>query len=72
MDAGSAAEVGPPHELLQRPDGLFSALVRGAGTAAEAGLRRAAEAAYATRHATVSGTPQAAVVSDALSAAMPA
>jgi len=47
MDAGSAVEVGHPHELLMRDSGFFSGLVKSAGAASEAGLRRAAEVAFA-------------------------
>jgi hypothetical protein len=40
------AQVGHPHELLADSGGLFSRLVAGAGPAAEAGLRAAAEEAF--------------------------
>jgi ABC-type multidrug transport system fused ATPase/permease subunit len=40
MQDGQAAEFGPPHALLAKPDGLFSGLVDATGPGSSAALRR--------------------------------
>ena len=42
MDKGEAAEFGPPHELLQRKDSIFSELVDATGAESAASLRQMA------------------------------
>ena len=45
MDKGQVAEYGPPAELLQNKDGIFTDLVASTGAASEAELRHRAVAA---------------------------
>jgi|LauGreSBDMM110SN_4_FD.fasta_scaffold164900_1 hypothetical protein len=49
MDAGVVAEIGPPSELLARPDSAFSALVDKTGPAGAAALRQMAADFYKER-----------------------
>ena len=49
MDARVVAEIGPPSELLARPDSAFSALVDKTGPAGAAALRQMAADFYKER-----------------------
>ncbi|KAJ8967793.1 hypothetical protein NQ317_014819 [Molorchus minor] len=46
LDAGQAVEFGPPHELLQNPDGAFTKMVKETGTIMEDRLRIIAQEYY--------------------------
>ncbi|GBP63239.1 Probable multidrug resistance-associated protein lethal(2)03659 [Eumeta japonica] len=46
MEAGQIVECGHPHELLQKPQGIFSNMVNQLGPAAEQSLRELAREAY--------------------------
>ncbi|XP_047105893.1 ATP-binding cassette sub-family C member 4-like isoform X1 [Schistocerca piceifrons] len=46
MDAGQVAEYGTPHELLQRSEGILTAMVRQTGPAMERQLRAVAQETY--------------------------
>ena len=47
MDAGKVAEHGSAHELLKKPDGLLSKLVKSTGESSATELRKRAKAAAA-------------------------
>lgn len=56
MDAGQAVEFGPPHELLQNPDGYFTKMLKETGKNMESKLRKVAEEYY-RRNSPASETP---------------
>lgn len=47
MEAGQIVEIGHPHELLQKPEGHFSGMVRQLGPGSEQSLRELASNAFA-------------------------
>ena len=49
LDAGEIAEVGVPHHLLQKSDGLFSKLVKQTGKNMSAKLKQLAKQYYLTK-----------------------
>lgn len=60
MDIGQAVEFGHPHELLQKPYGFFSSMVKETGPDLETRLRKVAEDDYHQKQsaATVSNEEQ--------------
>ncbi|KAJ8958088.1 hypothetical protein NQ314_006457 [Rhamnusium bicolor] len=50
MDSGQAVEFEHPHELLQKPYGYFTKMVKETGSVMESSLRKMAEKAYEEKH----------------------